>query len=413
MQRLFWHFYLFLFLVLLGIGWAVEQLWQQWQPDTAPPWLSSYTQLLQQQLQQPAMQWQSQLSLPYTELSPDSISWLPQELQQLQQGDVVTLFETDSVYFYYQQAGQLWRFGPLPLIQQDGATWFTLLFFVLLAIAVALWLWPVARDIRSLQLSLKQFAGNRDSTIQLPAHSFIAPIAQSFRQMSLQIRDLLNLQREMTHAVSHELRTPIARLNFALEMATQLPEEERRLMCEDVRELQQLVDEILDYARLETGQLPLQLQQINLTELISNLHEKLSPVPGAVISLHLPGQALLFGDGHYLERALQNVLINAKKYARQRITLTLQQQQNYWCINVDDDGPGIPPAMRDEILKPFFRLEASRNKQGGGFGLGLAIVQRIMQWHQGSIIVSDSATLGGARFCLRLPVRQSKTVVAG
>jgi two-component system OmpR family sensor kinase len=409
MQRLFWHFYLFLFLVLLGIGWAVEQLWQQWQPDTAPPWLNSYTQLLQQQLQQPAIQWQSQISLPYTELSPDSISWLPEEQQLLHQGDLVSLFEADSVYFYYQQAQQLWRFGPLPLIQQEGATWFTLLFFVLLAVAVALWLWPVARDIRTLQLSLKQFSSNSDSTIAVPAHSFIAPIAQSFRQMSLQIRDLLNLQREMTHAVSHELRTPIARLNFALEMATQLPEDERRLMCEDVRELQQLVDEILDYARLETGQLPLQLQQINLTELIANLNEKLSPLPGATISLIMPQQALLFGDGHYLERALQNVLVNAKKYAQQRITLTLQQQQNHWHIDIEDDGPGIPQAMREEILKPFFRLEASRNKQGGGFGLGLAIVQRIMQWHQGSIRVSESATLGGARFCLRLPLRQSNT----
>lgn len=409
MQRLFWHFYLFLFLVLLGIGWAVEQLWQQWQPDTAPPWLSSYTQLLQQQLQQPTAQWQSILSLPYTELGPDSISWLPEEQQLLQQGDIVTLFEANSVYFYYQHAQQLWRFGPLPLIQQEGATWFTLLFFVLLAVAVALWLWPVARDIRTLQLSLKQFSSNSDSTIAVPAHSFIAPIAQSFRQMSLQIRDLLNLQREMTHAVSHELRTPIARLNFALEMATQLPEDERRLMCEDVRELQQLVDEILDYARLETGQLPLQLQQINLTELIANLNEKLSPLPGATISLIMPQQALLFGDGHYLERALQNVLVNAKKYAQQRITLTLQQQQNHWHIDIEDDGSGIPQAMREEILKPFFRLEASRNKQGGGFGLGLAIVQRIMQWHQGSISVSESATLGGARFCLRLPLRQSNT----
>lgn len=411
MQRLFWHFYLFLFLVLLGIGWAVEQLWQQWQPDTSPAWLNSYTQLLQQQLQQPAALWQSQISLPYAELSPDSISWLPQEQQQLQQGNIVTLFEADNVYFYYQQAQQLWRLGPLPLVQQEGATWFTLLFFVLLAVAVALWLWPVARDIRSLQQSLSQFSSNSDSSIAVPAHSFIAPIAQSFRQMSLQIRDLLNLQREMTHAVSHELRTPIARLNFALEMATQLPEDERRLMCEDVRELQQLVDEILDYARLETGQLPLQLQQINLTELIINLNEKLLPLPGAVVSLNLPEQALLFGDGHYLERALQNVLVNAKKYARQRITLTLQlqQQQNDWHIAIEDDGPGIPAAMREEILKPFFRLEASRNKQGGGFGLGLAIVQRIVQWHQGSISVSNSATLGGARFCLRLPRRQSST----
>ncbi|NRQ41637.1 two-component sensor histidine kinase [Rheinheimera sp. YQF-2] len=406
MQRLFWHFYLFLFLVLLGIGWAVEQLWQQWQPATAPPWLESYTSLLQQQVQQPQSSWPHSIKLPFSALPGNSIGWLAQEQQQLQRGEVLALFEDNQVYFYYLQQQQLWRFGPLPLTQNDGATWFTLLFFLLLAIAVALWLWPVARDIRRLQHSLQRFADNRDIALTLPARSFIAPIAQSFADMSDRIRDLLNLQREMTHAVSHELRTPIARLSFALEMAQQLPAQERQLMLQDVRELQQLVDEILDYARLETGQLPLQLQQINLIELINNVQEKLAPLPGADIRLQLPASALLYADGHYLERALQNVLVNAKKYAQQHIQLTLTEYKQHWQISVDDDGPGVPPELRHQILQPFFRIEASRNKQAGGFGLGLAIVQRVMQWHQGSVTVTDSAQ-GGARFVLALPQRHA------
>lgn len=405
MQRLFWHFYLFIFLVLLGIGWAVEQLWQQWQPDSTPPWLHSYVSLLQQQLQQPPAQWQQSLSLPFTAVPADSISWLPAEQQQLASGQVISLFEADTVYFYFQQQQQLWRIGPLQLQQQADTIWFTLLFFLLLAVAVALWLWPVARDIRSLQRSLMQFSANRDSTITLPARSFIAPIADSFQLMREQIRDLLNLQREMTHAVSHELRTPIARLSFALEIASGLTVEERDLMSADVRELQQLVDEILDYARLETGQLPLQLQYIDLNELINNLQEKLAPLPGPAIRLQLPPRAMLYADAHYLERALQNLLINAKKYAHKQICLTLRQHKQCWQIQVEDDGPGIPAALRQDILKPFFRLEASRNKQGGGFGLGLAIVQRVIQWHQGSIRVSDSS-LGGACFSLRLPLQQ-------
>jgi two-component system, OmpR family, sensor kinase len=405
MQRLFWHFYLFIFLVLLGAGWTVEQLWQQWQPSAEPPWLASYTALLQQQLHQSPELWHRSITLPVTALPADSIRWLPEELLRLQQGQVLTLYEAEQVYFYYLTDAQLWRLGPLELVQNDGATWFTLLFFLLLAIAVALWLWPVARDIRTLQHSLQQFSANSDTQLQLPAHSFIAPIAQSFARMSTQIRDLLKLQREMTHAVSHELRTPIARLSFALEMAHQLPEQEKQLMLQDVRELQQLVDEILDYARLESGQLPLQMQHIDLTELISNVQEKLSPLPGAAFTLALPARAMLYGDGHYLERALQNLLVNAKKYARQQICVSLQQQKHCWEIVVEDDGPGIPHALQQEILKPFYRVEASRNKHSGGFGLGLAIVQRVAQWHQGSISVSDSA-LGGARFVLRLPQRQ-------
>lgn len=87
-----------------------------------------------------------------------------------------------------------------------------------------------------------------------------------------------------------------------------------------------------------------------------------------------------------------------------QIRLTLSQHKNHWQIEVEDDGPGIPQALRQDILKPFFRAEASRNKQAGGFGLGLAIVQRVVQWHQGRIEVATSP-LGGARFVLILPQR--------
>ncbi|MDP5137099.1 ATP-binding protein [Rheinheimera baltica] len=402
MQRLFWHFYLFIFLVLLGSGWAVEQLWQHWNPPAQQPWLASYTALLQQQLQQPASTWPDTIPLTILAQPADSISWLPDELAQLQQGNVISLFEAEKVYFYYLSNQQLLQLGPLTLVQNDGASWFTLLFFVLLAIAVAAWLWPVARDINSLQHSLTKFSVNIDTTLQLPSRSFIAPIAQSFQQMSMQIRELLKLQREMTQAVSHELRTPIARLSFALEMAQQLPEQERQLMLQDVRELQQLVDEILDYARLETGQIPLQMQQIDLTELIANVQEKLEPLPGAAIILQLPEHAVLYGDGHYLERALQNLLVNAKKYAVQHIRLRLSKHKQCWQFDIEDDGPGIPEHLRQEIFKPFFRVEASRNKKAGGFGLGLAIVQRVAIWHKGDIGVMQS-TLGGAHFVLRLP----------
>lgn len=408
MQRLFWHFYLFLFLVLLGCGWAVEQLWQQWQPSQMPVWLPSYESQLAHTLSQPSANWPELIDLTITAIEIDSINWLPTERQQLQQGNIIKLFQADAVYFYYLQQQQLWQIGPLPLIQEDSATsWFTLLFFILLAIALALWLWPIARDIRQLQQGLENFDQHSSSNFTLPKHSVIAPISQSVQQLTEQIRNLLNLQQEMTHAVSHELRTPIARLSFALAMADQLPQDERQMMLQDVRELQQLVDEILDYARLETAESPLNYQHINLTELLTNLQEKLSPLPGATISMHLVENAIFYGDGHYIERAIQNIIINAKRYAQQHINLSLQPTAQGWQIKVEDDGPGIPMSLRQQVLEPFYRQEGSRNKQGGGFGLGLAIVQRIMQWHNGQVSISDSP-LGGACFTLSLIQRKSE-----
>lgn len=406
MQRLFWHFYLVIFLVLLGSGWAVEQLWQKWQPNLEPAWLASYEKQLANGLSQPSQQWPNFIDLAISAVEFDSISWLPAEQQQLQQGKIIKLFQADAVYFYYLQQDQLWRLGPLPLTQESHATaWFNLLFFVLLAIALALWLWPIARDIRKLQQGLHSFDQHNKIDLTLPKHSVIAPISQSVQQLTEQVTNLLNLQREMTQAVSHELRTPIARLNFALEMAHQLPSDERKMMLQDVRELQQLVDEILDYARLETAQSPLNYQHINLTELLTNLQEKLSPLPGAAISMQLTAEAMCYGDGHYLERAIQNIIINAKRYAKQHIKLSLLPISAGWQVVVEDDGPGIPAALRQQVLEPFYRQESSRNKQGGGFGLGLAIVQRIMQWHNGHINISDSA-LGGACFTLTLVQRK-------
>jgi two-component system OmpR family sensor kinase len=391
---------------LLGLGWAVEQLWRHWQPQQEPAWLNLLAVQLAQPFQQPQELWPQQLHLPYHELPPASISWLPEEQQKLEAGQLIPLFETEALYFYGLKDQALWRLGPVPMEPQSGFDWFSLLFFLLLAVAVALWLWPVARDIRFLQQQLQRFGQGQDVCLQLPSHSFIAPIADSFQQMSSQIRSLLELQREMTHAVSHELRTPIARLTFALEMATQLPQSDRLLLLQDVRELQQLAEEMLDYARLESSQLPLKKQQVDLIELIRNVQEKLAPLPGAGISLQLPGSAQLYCDGHYLERALQNLLVNAKRYAHQTISLTLVRLPEHWQITVEDDGPGIPAALRQHVLKPFHRLEQSRNRQDGGFGLGLAIVQRIMHWHQGQIEITDSAS-GGACITLILPISSS------
>ncbi|MAD73492.1 MAG: two-component sensor histidine kinase [Rheinheimera sp.] len=403
MHRLFLHFYLFLFLVLIGLGWTVDQLWQYAQGDKLPALVDTLAEQMALVMRLPEAQWATHLGLPYQAVAMDSVSWQPAEWQLLQQNHLLPLFQDNSVYFYGLRNEQLWLLGPLQLNERTGFDWFSILFFSLLAVAVALWLWPVARDIRFLQQGLQRFGKGQPAELQLPARSFIAPIADSFQHMSQQLISLLELQREMTHAVSHELRTPIARLKFALEMAAQLPENDKNLMLQDVRELQQLVDEMLDYARLQSHQLNLKKQQVDLTELIHNVAEKLAPLPGATIELQLPARALFYCDAHYLERAIQNLLVNAKRYANQKIVIDLKAQQGQWRINVHDDGPGIAVERRAEVLKPFHRLEQSRNREEGGFGLGLAIVQRIVQWHQGKLIIGTSP-LGGASLQLLLPL---------
>ncbi|MDF3124970.1 ATP-binding protein [Rheinheimera sp. 1928-s] len=398
MPRLFLHFYLFISLVLIGVGWTVERIWQETQSQV-PPWVMLIADNLAGQLSTQSLP-QAQLSsaLPVTLLPAGSILWSETERAALNAGQVVPLFTRDQVFFYAMQQGELWQLGPTDLSESTVPSyWFSLLFLGLLAVAVWLWLWPVARDIQK----LKQQLLNPTGTAAVPVRSFIAPIAISFEQMRQQIQRLLGLQREMTQAVSHELRTPLARLSFALELSA-LTQDEKQLMLNDVKELEQLVDEMLDYARLESTQPQLKMQKVDLSELLQNLVEKLSPLPGAAIELQVKTGCIYVCDGHYLERAVQNLLVNAKRFARTRVVLVLQSAPEAIELCVEDDGPGIAPEKRAEILKPFVRLDPSRQKGFGGFGLGLAIVCRVLEWHQASIEVGQSS-LGGASFRIKLP----------
>lgn len=408
MRRLFLHFYLFMLLVLVGIGWSVDRLWQESLTTELPGWVHLLGQSLAYQLTQPdalAQQVAAQLNLTLQNLEPNAIAWSAAEQAALDRGQLVPLFSGNMVYFYQLQLQpeQLLQFGPVEIeVNNHQGYLFTLLFFALLAVAVALWLWPLARDIQQLQRQLKRFGQGMQAPEQpLPAHSLLAPIAQSVQQMAEQIQRLVSLQREMTHAVSHELRTPLARLSFALEMQP-IAESDKQAMLQDVKELDQLVDEMLDYARLEAQVVQLQMHKVDVGELVDNLVEKLAPLPGAPVVLKRQLQISLTCDGHYLERALQNLLVNAKRYGQDQVLFSVQQQQDHVLFLVEDDGIGIPKAQRESILQPFVRLDQSRSKGHGGFGLGLAIVSRIVTWHHGTLAIEDSV-LGGAAFKLRLP----------
>ena len=410
MRRLFLRFYLFILLMLLAIGWSVERLWEQSQTPELPGWVELLGQSLAYQLTTPELspeQVASQLNLPLQTIPPQSIGWSDAEQQALDRGQLVPLFSDNQVYFYQVFRDQLLQFGPVQVdVPAHNTYLFTLLFFLLMGIALAGFLWPVARDIETLQRQLRQFGqGMQLPDPPLPERSLLAPIARSVQQMANQILRLMSLQREMTHAVSHELRTPLARLKFALELQP-LADSEKHAMQQDLAELDQLVDEMLDYARLEAQTVRLTFEDVNLVELLENLLEKLAPLPGAPILLQGPAKLHWTCDGHYLERALQNLLLNAKRYARSQVVLSVQFKGPKLCFVIEDDGPGIPAEQRDAILQPFVRVDQSRSRDKGGFGLGLAIVSRIVGWHQGRLRINDSL-LGGARFSLELPVLQA------
>jgi signal transduction histidine kinase len=172
----------------------------------------------------------------------------------------------------------------------------------------------------------------------------------------------------------------------------------------DVAELKELVNELLGMTRLDSAEAlhsaPFALE-LALRACIAALPPAMCPVQ-AEFDARL---GALHGDQRLLERALGNVLRNAQKYADVRVLLTARRIHDSAIeIVVEDDGPGVPLDEREKIFAPFYRLDRSRDRASGGFGLGLSIAHKAIALHGGTIMVGEAA-LGGARFVIRLPIR--------
>ena len=151
-----------------------------------------------------------------------------------------------------------------------------------------------------------------------------------------------------------------------------------------------------------------------VAELCEQLREELETIRGDTsITVECASLGLdVEAEERYLHRVLQNLVTNALRYARSSIVMRVQESEGRVLIYVDDDGPGIPEHERERVFKPFARLDKSRHRASGGYGLGLSIVKRIVDWHGGEIRVEESPA-GGARFTVELPRTQQEQHVLG
>lgn len=286
-----------------------------------------------------------------------------------------------------------------------------LLRYVIVAIAllapIALWSRSHWQGLQSLSRMADEFgAGKLSVRAQLKPSDAVYPLAERINHMAGRIEDLMEAQRSLLHSVSHELRTPIARLEFALELLdakARDPELSRRIaaMEGDLSELNNLVKELLDMSKLDSTR-TLQGAPVELEALLRDCCATLPPSPQQVACELASGLGTVEADARLLARAVGNLLRNAQKYAQERIVLSARRTPDGVEIAVDDDGPGIPLDERERIFDPFYRLDRSRDRATGGFGLGLSIAHKAVALHGGTLRV-ESSPLGGARFVLRLP----------
>lgn len=341
------------------------------------------------------------------------------EQQQLIEGEAILSFLDSgrAVVAYAQlddkrllKVGPVSTFDPYPLV----------LMAVIALVALLLSGSGVYLSVRMLEHRLQKVeqaatriaAGHLSTRVRVEGDDFVASLARAFNTMAKQVQELLRTQQEMIHAVSHELRTPVARIRFGMQMIEDMvddPFAQKQLkgIDSDIQELDELVDEILTYARLGQETLLLHYERAQVISLLDDVVNGLR-VLKPELELTVVHRNASSGDDadvevRYFQRAVQNLVSNACRYAETQVKVSCHADSDSIRIDVEDDGPGVPEEDWERVFTPFSRLDDSRTRASGGYGLGLSIVRRITYWHQGGAMVDRSDELGGARFSLIFP----------
>ncbi len=252
------------------------------------------------------------------------------------------------------------------------------------------------RAVRRLAAAADSFGKGRDVPNFKPEGAAeVRQAGAAFALMRDRIKRQVRQRTEMLAGVSHDLRTPLTRMKLQLAM---MDCEGIAELTEDVGDMERMVEGYLAFARGEGSEKP---TATNLTGLVEETVGKLRR-DGGTIDLHCEEILVLPLRRQAVGRCLANLLGNSARYAS-HVAVRVGRRGDAVEVIIDDDGPGIPTAKREEVFKAFVRLESSRNPRTGGVGLGLTIARDVARVHGGDVLLEDSP-LGGLRARLRLPL---------
>ncbi|MBI3701932.1 MAG: HAMP domain-containing protein [Afipia sp.] len=220
--------------------------------------------------------------------------------------------------------------------------------------------------------------------------------AHSFMEMKTRIERSIEQRTAMLAGVSHDLRTILTRFKLELALIGDSPEAEG--MRKDVDEMSGMLEAYLAFARGDNGE---QAQPTDMEQALEELRSD-AERQGHVATVTFHGQPMVTVKPAAFKRCLANLVSNAARHG-DAIAITGHRDHMYLTVTIDDDGPGIPANMREEVFKPFLRLDDARNQDEGGTGLGLAIARDIARSHGGDITLGDSP-MGGLRATVKIPV---------
>ena len=266
---------------------------------------------------------------------------------------------------------------------------------VLLGVAVA-FLRNQIRPILRLATAAEDFGKGRELEFRPQGAREVRQATYAFFEMKRRIERAMEQRTAMLNGVSHDLRTILTRFKLSLALLEEGPETDA--LIKDVEEMQRMLEAYLAFARGDAGE---QATPTDIGALLEDLKAD-AERHGHTTEISISGEPVVTVRADALKRCLFNLVSNAQRHG-DRISIEAACDKRFLTFNVDDDGPGIRPDQREDVFRPFFRLDEARNQDEGGTGLGLAIARDIARSHGGEIMLSESP-MGGLRATVRIPV---------
>jgi signal transduction histidine kinase len=245
-------------------------------------------------------------------------------------------------------------------------------------------------------------AGQLDVVVTTNARDEFGRLTDAFNQMVGRVRDMVRSRDQLLLDVSHELRSPVTRLKVALELVPDTGMKAR--MSADVAEMEMMIGELLELERVRDRH-GIRTARQNVANIVDDAARNFRDRPPGVRVLPTEPEILGDVDPDLIRTVIRNLLENAIKYSlpdSRPVEVSVSQDGERVVVRVTDDGPGIPEADIPKLFEPFFRVDRSRSRKTGGYGLGLSISKRIIEAHGGTIEVENNAPRG-AFFVVTLP----------
>ena len=286
-------------------------------------------------------------------------------------------------------------------------------YYLLIAAAVALLWWllaiGIASPISQLTSAVDHFGrGDLESRAQVTRRDEVGNLAQAFNDMADRIQTLLTAERRLLQDISHELRSPLARLSIGVELLRTTADREHaigRLQIE-VDRLTTLVGSLIEVTRGEGDPSSRRSETMDVAAIVREVVESCrleSDLRACRIVLAGDETRVLVGDPELIRRAIDNVVRNAIRYAppHTAVDVRITEGRSDTVLSVRDVGPGVPEALLPRLTDPFFRVDAARDANTGGVGLGLAIARRALHLHHGTLVAENANP--GLRVTLMIP----------